>query len=64
LISARIILGDSLTITDTRYGIVEGRTSAEIYIVCRVYNLGKKSLSMKLYVDPEAHRGRDLVFEA
>lgn len=34
----------------------EGRVSNKIYLVCRVYNLGRDSLSVKLYVDPEAHR--------
>jgi len=40
-----------------------GRTSAEIYVICRVYDLGKDSMNWKIYVDPEAHRQRNaLVF--
>lgn len=42
-----------------------GHTSARIYIICRVYDLGKDSMNLKIYVDPEAHRQRDaLLFAA
>ena len=27
-----------------------------IYIIFRVYNLGRQSMGLKLYVDPEEHR--------
>jgi hypothetical protein len=33
----------------------EGQVS-KIYVVFRVYNLGRDSLNVKVYVDPEAHR--------
>ncbi len=36
--------------------LVEGRVSNKIYIIFRVYNLGRESLNLKLYVDPWAHR--------
>jgi len=38
--------------------LVGGRVSNKIYIIFRVYNLGRDSLNVKLYVDPEAHRRR------
>lgn len=45
--------------------LVEGRVSREIYVVCRVYNLGRENLNVKIYVDPEAHnRDGSLVFES
>ena len=44
--------------------LVEGQVSRKIYIICRVYNLGRENLNMKIYVDPEAHSGRSLAFEA
>ncbi|KAF8859481.1 hypothetical protein BDZ45DRAFT_673240 [Acephala macrosclerotiorum] len=34
----------------------EGQVSNKIYVVFRVYNLGRDSLNVKIYVDPEAHR--------
>ena len=34
----------------------EGQVSNKIYVVFRVYNLGRDSLNVRLYVDPEAHR--------
>lgn len=34
----------------------EDRASNKIYVIFRVYNLGRDSLNVKLYVDPEAHR--------
>jgi hypothetical protein len=36
----------------------EGQVSNKIYIIFRVYDLGRDSLHVKLYVDPEAHRRR------
>jgi hypothetical protein len=33
----------------------EGQVSNKIYVVFRVYNLGRESLNVKVYVDPEAH---------
>jgi hypothetical protein len=36
--------------------LVDGRISNKIYVVFRVYNLGRDSLDVKVYVDPEAHR--------
>jgi hypothetical protein len=38
------------------YALRQGHTSERVYIVCRVYDLGKDSMNMKMYVDPEAHR--------
>ena len=43
---------------------LRGRVSEKIYMICRVYNLGKEALDVKLYVDPDAHRDQALVFEA
>ena len=43
---------------------LEGRVSDEIYLICRVYNLGKENLNAQVFVDPYAHRGRRLAFEA
>jgi hypothetical protein len=41
----------------------QGHTSARVYLICRVYDLGKDSMNLKIYVDPEAHRQRnELVF--
>lgn len=40
----------------------EGQASDEVYVIFRVYNLGKENLSVQIYVDPEAHRGTDLAF--
>ncbi|KAE8447535.1 hypothetical protein EG329_010665 [Mollisiaceae sp. DMI_Dod_QoI] len=40
-----------------------GRATGKIYIICRVYNLGRENLNVRIYVDPEAHRGRTLAFE-
>lgn len=42
--------------------LVEGQTSDRVYLIFRVYNLGRESLGLKIYVDPEAHRGRTLAF--
>jgi hypothetical protein len=42
--------------------LVEGQVSRQIYVIFRVYNLGKENMNVKVYVDPEAHRGRNLVF--
>ncbi|RFU34079.1 hypothetical protein B7463_g2224, partial [Scytalidium lignicola] len=43
----------------------QGYTSAQIYMICRVYDLGKDSMNLKIYVDPEAHRQRNaLLFAA
>jgi hypothetical protein len=42
---------------------LRGRVSEKIYMICRVYNLGKEALNVKLYVDPDAHRDQALVFE-
>lgn len=36
--------------------LVEGQVSNKIYVIFRVYNLGRDSLNVKLYVDPWAHR--------
>jgi hypothetical protein len=37
----------------------EGQVSNKVYVVFRVYNLGRDSLSVKVYVDPEAHRRQE-----
>jgi len=42
--------------------LVEGRASEKIYVIFRVYNLGRETMNMQVYVDPEAHRGRTLAF--
>lgn len=48
-----------------RMTLTPGQSAGEIYIVCRVYNLGRDNLNVKLYVDPEAYRLRnELAFEA
>jgi hypothetical protein len=44
--------------------LVEGRVSGKIYVIFRVYNLGRETMNMQIYVDPEAHRGRTLAFKA
>ncbi|KFZ02938.1 hypothetical protein V502_11372 [Pseudogymnoascus sp. VKM F-4520 (FW-2644)] len=41
-----------------------GHTSDKIYMVCRVYDLGKQSMNLKIYVDPEAYRQRDALLFA
>lgn len=44
--------------------LVAGQISEKIYVVFRVYNLGKENLNVRIFVDPEAHRGAgDLLFE-
>ena len=42
--------------------LVEERPSDRIYVIFRVYNLGRENLNVKIYVDPEAYRGRSLMF--
>lgn len=39
------------------------QVSEKIYMICRVYNLGKETLDVKIYVDPYVHIGRSLEFE-
>jgi hypothetical protein len=39
------------------------QVSEKIYMIFRVYNLGKETLGVKLYVDPYAHMGRSLKFK-
>ena len=34
----------------------EGQVSNKRYAIFRVYNLGRDSLNVKIYVNPEAHR--------
>lgn len=47
------------------YTFPRGRSVPNVYIIFRVFNLGRNNLGVKLYVDPEAHRLRgDLVFES
>ncbi|EPE32824.1 ATPase of HSP90 chaperone/DNA topoisomerase II/histidine kinase [Glarea lozoyensis ATCC 20868] len=41
-----------------------GQTSDRVYLICRVYDLGKDSMNLKIYVDPEAHRQRDALLFA
>jgi hypothetical protein len=36
--------------------LVEVQVSNKIYVIFRVYDLGRDSLNVKIYVDPEAHR--------
>jgi hypothetical protein len=42
--------------------LVEDQVSEQIYVIFRVYNLGRENLNVKIYLDPEAHRGRNLTF--
>ncbi|CZR67410.1 uncharacterized protein PAC_17309 [Phialocephala subalpina] len=42
--------------------LAQGQISEGIYILFRVYNLGRDNLNVRIYVDPEAHRGRSLAF--
>jgi hypothetical protein len=43
--------------------LVDGEVSPKIYILFRVYDMGKDTLNVKIFVDPEAHRrGRSLTF--
>ncbi|KAF4634009.1 hypothetical protein G7Y89_g4107 [Cudoniella acicularis] len=45
--------------------LTPGQTSESIYVIFRVFDLGKESMNVKIYVDPEAHRLRDgLMFES
>ena len=39
-----------------RMALVDGQVAQQIYVLFRVYDLGKDSLNVKIYVDPEAHR--------
>lgn len=39
------------------------QVSEKIYMICRVYNLGKETLGVKIYVDPYVHMGRSLAFK-
>lgn len=48
-----------------RYTFPGDRSVPNVYIIFRVFNLGRNNLGVKLYVDPEAHRLRgNLVFES
>jgi hypothetical protein len=41
------------------------QTSEKIYVLFRVFNLGKENINMKIYIDPETHRrSNTLLFEA
>ncbi|KAL3421238.1 ino80 chromatin remodeling complex protein [Phlyctema vagabunda] len=62
---------DKLYISGNQYRLMQhyafqpGRSAPNVYIIFRVFNLGRNNLSVKLYVDPEAHRLRgDLIFES
>lgn len=47
-----------------RMTLTPGQSAAEVYIIFRVFNLGKEGLNLKVYVDPEAYGQRnELVFE-
>jgi hypothetical protein len=43
---------------------LRGQRSEEVYVICRVYNLGKENLNVQIFVDPHAHRDHRLAFEA
>ncbi|PVH80366.1 hypothetical protein DL98DRAFT_628772 [Cadophora sp. DSE1049] len=61
----RFFLSNSQYARMQRYTIPPGGTVPQVYIICRVFNLGKESLNVTIYVYPEAHRrSGDLVFEA
>jgi len=42
--------------------LVEGQVSKKIYVIFRVYNLGRENPNVKIYLDPEVHRRRSLAF--
>jgi hypothetical protein len=45
--------------------LTPGRTAERIYAIFRVFDLGKESLALKIYIDPESHRqSSTLWFEA
>ncbi|KAK0103682.1 hypothetical protein ONS95_005692 [Cadophora gregata] len=45
--------------------LTEGRVTADVYVIFRVYHLTRDSIDVKIYVDPEAHRrNNNLVFDA
>jgi len=46
------------------YTLPDDSSVPNVYIIFRVFNLGRNNMSVKLYVDPEGHRLRgDLLFE-
>ncbi|KAH7411292.1 hypothetical protein BKA64DRAFT_378000 [Cadophora sp. MPI-SDFR-AT-0126] len=61
----RFFLSNSQYARMQSYTIPPGEIVPRVYIICRVFNLGKENLNFKIYVDPEAHRRTGgLVFEA
>ena len=48
-----------------RQALTPGQTSPEIYVIFRVFNLGKQDIGMRILVDPKGLDGRgELEFEA
>jgi len=59
------ILTNNYYVQMQRMTLTPGEISERIYVVFRVFDLGKESMNVKIYVDPEAHRLRNaLLFES
>jgi hypothetical protein len=42
--------------------LTDGQSSAEVYIIFRVFNLDTDRIDMRLYVDPASMQGKGLEF--
>lgn len=40
----------------------KGEVPSEVYIICRVFNIDKNTVNVRLYVDPKGIDGGDLIF--
>ncbi len=45
-----------------RMKLKDGKPSAEVYIILRVFNLDKYNIDMRIYVDPAGMEGKELEF--
>jgi hypothetical protein len=45
-----------------RMKLKDGKPSAEVYIILRVFNLDKNNINMRIYVDPARVEGKELEF--
>jgi len=46
-----------------RMRLTKGEAAPEVYIILRVFNLGKETIDMRVYVDPKGiEEGGDLIF--
>jgi len=45
-----------------RIKLEDGKPSAEVYIIFRVFNLDKYNIDMRIYVDPAGMEGKELEF--